>query len=368
MEIILSTAALSAGYDGKIIVDDVDISVTPGEILTMIGPNGAGKSTVLKTIIRRLEAISGSVSVMGSDIRSLSRNALARTLSSVMTDRTRPELMSCREVIEAGRYPYTGQLGILSEKDKAAVSEAMELTQTVSLADCDFSRISDGQRQRVLLARAICQEPRILILDEPTSFLDIRHKTELLDLLRELVRAKNIAVIMSIHELDLAQKISDRVLCISDGKAKRCGTPDEIFSDGCISRLYGIDRPVSGIFGSAELKAPEGETQVFVIAGGGSGTHVFRDLQRKGVPFAAGVIHENDADYFCAASLAAVLISEQAFEPVSREKAEEAIRIMDSCGKVICACSCFGTMNSENKRLLEYAVEKNYIIMEDSNG
>lgn len=158
-----------------------------------------------------------------------------------MTGRIEPELMTCGEVVESGRYPYTGRLGILSEKDRSKAAEAMELIRVSELYDVDFTCISDGQRQRVMLARAICQEPEVLILDEPTSFLDIRHKLELLSLLKKLVIEKGLAVVMSLHELELAEKISDTILCIKDGRVDRTGTPGEIFSGDYINNLYGID-------------------------------------------------------------------------------------------------------------------------------
>lgn len=126
--------------------------------------------------------------------------------------------MTCRDVVESGRYPYTGRLGILSEADREAVDEAMALTSTTELSGVDFAQISDGQRQRVMLARAMSQQPELLILDEPTSYLDIRHKLELLNTLKKLVREKNTAVLMSLHELDLALRVSDKIVCIDGGK------------------------------------------------------------------------------------------------------------------------------------------------------
>ena len=231
----VNTERLSVGYGRKVIVENIDFDVSQGEILTLIGANGSGKSTILKSILSQLEIISGSIYIDGKQIREMKRAEIAEKISAVMTERIEPELMTCGDVVESGRYPYTGRLGILSAYDIEKVREAMELVGVENLEYTPFGQISDGQRQRVMLARAIRQEPEILILDEPTSFLDIHHKIELLNILQRLVREKNLAVIMSLHELDLAQKVSDRIMCISNNKVGRIGTPEEIFSGNYIN-------------------------------------------------------------------------------------------------------------------------------------
>ena len=262
--------------------------------------------------------------------------------------------MTCEDVVSTGRYPYTGRLGILSDDDRKIVHEAMELTGVTHLADTDIRFISDGQRQTVMLARAIAQQPQVLILDEPTSFLDINNKLRLLSILKDLVRRRNIAVIQTLHELELAQRFSDKILCIAHGIADRTGTPEEIFSGSYISELYDIScGTFNMLFGTAEAQPAEGEPQVFVIGGGGSGIPVYRRLQRQGIPFAAGVIHENDVEYSTAKSLAAVLITEKAFEPISEDSVQKALEVMKKCCEVICCLNSFGTMNVGNKRLFE---------------
>lgn len=345
------------------LIDGIEISVNSGEILTLIGPNGAGKSTILKTLCRQLRKVSGAVFINGKESDKIKNRELARTMSILMTERAEPELMTCGDVVNSGRYPYTGQLGILSENDRLKAMEAMKLTSVEELADKSFSCISDGQRQRVMLARAICQEPEILILDEPTSFLDIHHKLELLSILKKLVNNKKLAVIMSMHEIELAQKISDYVVCVGSGGIDKCGIPEEIFTGEYISRLYGISpSSYNPDFGSVELECAEGTPEIFIIAGNGSGISTFRRLQRMNIPFSAGVLHENDIDYAAAKSLAAEIISEKPFEPISETNVKKAEKIMDSCGKVICCLKSFGTYNSGNKRLLKLAEEKGYII------
>ena len=351
----LRTEALSVGYGASSVVKEIALAAEPGMLLCLIGPNGAGKSTLLKTLIRQLPPLSGAVFLEEKPLDSLRERELARKSAAVLTGKPAPELMECCEVVAAGRYPYTGRLGILSEEDWRVVRESMEMTQTAELAGTDFTRISDGQRQRVLLARAICQQPRLLILDEPTSFLDLRHKLEFLELLRRLAREREIAVVLSMHELDLAQKFSDFLLCIRDGVVDRSGTPEEIFRGDYIRRLYGLTKgSYDSLAGTAEGEPVMGAPRVFVLGGGGSGIPVYRALQRKGIPFAAGVLPENDLDIPTARALAAVLITDRANEPVSRKKVEEALEALKKCDQLICT-SDFGTVNAENRRLLEAA-------------
>lgn len=237
---LISADRLSVGYSRKVIVNEIEFDVKQGEILTLIGPNGAGKSTVLKTIAGYLKRLDGTVMVGNRDMLEFSDKEMAKRLSVVLTERIRPELMTCREVVETGRYPYTGSFGLLTEKDRAVVENAIEKVSMQDYVDVDFSSVSDGQRQRVMLARAICQEPEILILDEPTSYLDIHHKIQFLEILRSLAKEKQMAVILSMHELDFAEKISDYVLCIKGGKITLSGTPDKVFTAENIMGLYDI--------------------------------------------------------------------------------------------------------------------------------
>ena len=226
------------------------------------------------------------------------------------------------------------------------------------LKDRDFTAISDGQRQRILLARAICQEPEIIILDEPTSFLDIRHKLELLAILKKMVLEKQMTVIMSLHELDLAQKISDQVICVHGDHIEKYGAPEEIFTSDYIRKLYGITRgSYNAEFGCVEMEPPAGKPEVFVIGGNGSGIPLYRKLQRQGIPFVTGVLHTNDADYQVAKELAAKVITEKPFECISESAFEEALEFMGKCGKVYCPLKDFGIMNEKNRELLKKAKE-----------
>ena len=200
------TESLSVGYAGKTLIHDINIAVERGEILTLIGPNGSGKSTILKTITKHLEKIAGVVTIENNNISKWSNKELAKRLSVMLTDRINPELMTCEQVVAMGRYPYTNHFGGLTKEDRSIVQESMRMVHAQELADRPFSDISDGQRQRIMLARAICQQPEVIVLDEPTSYLDIRHKIELLDILRKMAAENHVAVVMSLHEVDLAAK------------------------------------------------------------------------------------------------------------------------------------------------------------------
>ena len=358
-----STGDLSVGYNGKALIHDINVDIRKGEIVTLIGPNGSGKSTILKSITRQLKLIGGKVWIEGEELAALSQKRLATKMAVVLTERMKPELMTCRDVVSTGRYPYTGRLGILSEKDKEITRDAMELVRVTELRERDFGQISDGQRQRVLLARAICQEPRVLIMDEPTSFLDIKHKLDFLTLLRELVLSRDLAVVLSLHELDLAMRFSDQILCVRDGRVDRMGPPEEIFSEGYIEELYGVERgSFDALFGSVESEAVAGDPLVFVIGGGGSGIPTYRRLQRLRIPFAAGVLQQGDLDYTVARSLAAKLIGEAAYSPIGEAALREAEETMLRCRAVLCPLETFGPMNEGNRKLLDLARDRGLLI------
>ena len=357
-DVRLRTEDLSVGYNGRELIRGIALSLRPGEIMTLIGPNGAGKSTILKSVIRQLALVRGTVCLDGRDMAGLREGDVARRMSVVMTSHISPELMTCFDVAATGRYPYTGRLGILTREDREKVAQCLELVHAAELADQDFSRISDGQRQRVLLARALCQEPEVLVLDEPTSFLDIRHKLELLAILKDMVRRRRLAVLMSLHELDLAQKISDQVVCVHGDKIERQGPPEEIFTPDYMRQLYGGARgSYNALFGSLELEAVAGAPEVFVIGGGGAGIPVYRRLQRQGIPFAAGVLQENDLDFPVASALAAEVVAEKRFQPIGEASRQRAAAVMADCRRVLCPLTEFGPFNEGNRQLLRLAGE-----------
>ena len=237
MERFLHLHGLSVGYPTRKVLENIELEIEKGEILTLIGPNGAGKSTLLKSISGQLPLLAGSVLMQGQDLAKCDAKERARRIAVVLTEAVRPEYMTCREVCAAGRYPYTGRMGILRKEDEEAVDRAMARMKVEDLAERDFGAISDGQKQRVLVARALAQETPVLLMDEPTSYLDIRYRTELMETLRGLA-AEGKTILMSLHEIDLALEVSDRLLCVKEGGEVFCGTPQEVLTGERIRDLF----------------------------------------------------------------------------------------------------------------------------------
>ena len=262
-EFLCETQDLAIGYGKTPLAENIALGAKPGQILTLIGPNGAGKSTLLKTLAGQLAPLGGTVLLDGQDLTAYTGPDRARKLALMLPHTRRTELTTCFEFAAAGRIPYTGRLGILSGADRQAVQDALEIAGAAHLADRDFNCISDGQRQRVLLARAICQQPQVLLLDEPTSFLDIKGKIELLTILQKLAHEDGLAVIVSLHELDMAQKVSDAVVCVFPDHVSGVLTADEAFAPENIRALYRLsEEQYTALFGAAKPDKPKFEHYV----------------------------------------------------------------------------------------------------------
>lgn len=369
-ETLLKLQDLTVGYHGDPLISEICLEVSKGMIVSLIGPNGAGKSTILRSVMGRLKSLGGAVWLGELDCKTIGRKELAKQMSVLMTGRIDTDCMTAYDVAAMGRYPYTGTMGHLTAGDHEVVCRSMKQVGAWELREQDYATLSDGQRQRVLLARALCQEPAVLILDEPTSFLDIHYKISFMNVLQKLCREQGIGVLMSVHEIELAQQVSHKVACVGFGRVDRIGTPAEIFSDDYLEKLY--DLPTGSFHkrtGTAELEAPEGDPKLFVIAGNGTGIMTYRELQRKGIPFAAGILWENDQDHPVAMSLSCNVYSVPAFSSVSDEMIEEVKAAMTACGRVLVLLSETDMRGPAEvlKKLVQYAKEQSLLI-EETDG
>ena len=352
------TNDLTVGYNGKPLIEHIDIGIRRGGILCLIGPNGSGKSTILRSITRHLAKLGGVVSIDGKDLGGIPNRELAKKVSVVLTDRVDPELMTCWEVVSAGRYPYTNHFGRLSQEDEDIVEESMARVNALELREHRFSQLSDGQKQRVLLARALCQQPEVMVLDEPTSYLDIRHKIELLSLLRELAAERQMSVVLSLHEVDLAVKLAEVVVLVKGSTIFRYGAPEDVLDDGVLRELYDIHNGAFDLLlGSVELCGAEGEARVFVVPGAGQGAPCFRALQKRGIPFCTGILQSGDVDRAVARTLAGSVFEAEPFAPPSPEKVEAALNAVKKARCVVDSGFPLGPYNGENLELLHWAAQ-----------
>ena len=237
---MLEFKKLSAGYNKSPLQKPFSLKIKEGEIVVLIGSNGAGKSTLLKTIIREIPAVGGSVFFDGKAAPEISLKEFSKSVSALLTLSVRPELMTCRDVVASGRYPHTGRFGILSAADFQAVDEAIHIVQGEAFAQKKFSCVSDGQKQRILFARALCQNPKVLVLDEPTSYLDVKWRLELLKILREL-SGRGMTIIASMHELDLSLRLADRILCVGKSEIRELSREENECRKQILD-LYDLDK------------------------------------------------------------------------------------------------------------------------------
>jgi iron complex transport system ATP-binding protein len=238
----LRACDLAVGYrtrgERRAVLEHVNVAVENGDLVCLLGPNGIGKSTLLRTLARMQPALWGHVELSGTDMRALSQMEIARRLGVVLTERVAVDALTARRVVELGRYPHSGWFGRLTPHDRTAVERAIDAVGARHLAERDFSRLSDGERQRIMIARALAQEPVLLVLDEPTAFLDVPSRVELMALLRRLTRDDALAAVMSTHDLELALRTADVIWLVLPGGEMMTGAPEDVVLAGGITRAF----------------------------------------------------------------------------------------------------------------------------------
>ncbi len=236
----LTARALAAGYPGRRVIDGLDLEIAPGRVTMIIGANASGKSTLLGTLARLHAPLAGRVEIDGADVRGIPRRTLAQTVGLLPQHPTAPDGVTVAELVGRGRHPHRGLLQRWSAQDTARVDEAMAWTGITELAERPVGDLSGGQRQRVWIAMALAQDPRILLLDEPTTFLDLSHQLEVLDLLRELNRERGTTVVAVLHDLNLAARYADDLVVMHAGGIIAHGAPTEVMTAETIRRAFGL--------------------------------------------------------------------------------------------------------------------------------
>ena len=286
-EAALAAHSLAVGYKAgrakrRIVLQDIDLEMSRGEFVCMLGPNGAGKSTLLRTFGKMQPLLAGNVEIWGRDIDRLSGHVLARLLSAVLTERLTVGHLTAYELIGLGRYPYTGWAAGLTPRDHGIIRWAIGATRSHDLAARDVSELSDGERQRVMIARALAQQPAVMLLDEPTAFLDLPTRVEITGLLKRLTRETGLAVLMSTHDLDLALRSADTLWLITPDERVECGAPEDLILRGDLQSTFSsselhFDSDVGGF----RPRAPT-TGNALLIADGLPGMWMRRALEREG--------------------------------------------------------------------------------------
>ncbi len=365
----IKTDSLKVGYSKKIVVDNVSFTLNSGEILCVLGPNGCGKSTLIKSIIDQIKSLDGKISILGEDLHNLSPKEKAKKLSAVLTERPAPDLMTAYELVATGRYPHTNYLGKITKEDEKIIEESISLVNGEKLADKEITELSDGERQRIMIARAICQESDIMVLDEPTSYLDIRYKIELLDILKKLALEKNKTIILSLHEIELVSKIADHVMLIDEGHVFAFGSPATVINDANIQKVYNIEYgSYNSLLGSIELPKNSDVPKVYVIGGNSTGVDIYRALNKDGINFYSGILFENDLDFEVSKNLALKTLWQKPFIEISDDLIKQGMELIDTVGIIVdCAPQYIG-INKKNSELLNYAIKKEKLILSLENN
>ncbi|MBM4447447.1 MAG: heme ABC transporter ATP-binding protein [Chloroflexi bacterium] len=237
----LQLANVNLGYGKQTVLHDISFDAKPGAMLGIIGPNGSGKSTLIKGITRLIKPSSGQIFLDGTNIADMNQQDLARLVAVVPQNPALPEPFTALEVVLMGRTPHLGLLRYEGEKDLVIVQRAMEATQTLVFAERRVGELSGGERQRLTIARALAQEPKIILMDEPTANLDINYQIETLDLARQLCREQGLIVVVTLHDLNLASQYCDRLVMLSDGKIYCNGIPKVVINAQAIKEVYGAE-------------------------------------------------------------------------------------------------------------------------------
>jgi iron complex transport system ATP-binding protein len=235
---------LTLGYGDRTVIENLDLLVPPGRVTVIVGANACGKSTLLRSMSRLLAPRTGHVLLDGTDVHRIPAKQLARTLGLLPQSPVAPEGITVADLVGRGRHPHQGMFSRWSAADDVAVADALDATDTAALADRPVDELSGGQRQRVWIAMALAQQTDLLLLDEPTTFLDVSHQLEVLDLLTDLNRARGTTIVMVLHDLNLAARYADHLIALADGTVHASGSPAEVLTEETVRAVFGLDSQV----------------------------------------------------------------------------------------------------------------------------
>ncbi|MEE9174872.1 MAG: ABC transporter ATP-binding protein [Thermodesulfobacteriota bacterium] len=361
---------IACRYDAANVLENIDFSAKGGDFIGVVGPNASGKSTLLKSISKVLKPHTGVVLLNERDVHTLKSAEIAKNLAVVPQESVISFAFTALEVVLMGRTPHLNRFEMESRQDLAIAQKSMELTNTWYLAERPIDTLSGGEKQRIIIARALTQEPRVLLLDEPTDHLDINHQIEILDLIKRLSKEKEMVVIGVFHDLNIVSQYCDRLILLHKGRIFAAGGAGDVLTGENIEKVYGVkvtvkQDDISGkllIHPQRKTMIKEAKAKVHVIAGSGSAVSLMNELVDNGYKVSLGVINIGDSDYITAKALEQDIVEEKPFSPITKENYEKNLELIKQADYVILTNIPIGFANIKNLKAAGEA--QNLIIVE----
>ncbi|MGM0397115.1 MAG: heme ABC transporter ATP-binding protein [Bacillota bacterium] len=355
-------------YSAAPVIRDVSFVTAKGEFISILGPNGSGKSTLLKTLNGLYIPESGQIELLGKGLVEYKRKEIAKKVSLVPQDTSLEFEFTVEEVVGMGRHPFKSRFEKEDDSDRQLVYEAMDMTNTFDIRDRLITEISGGERQRVFIAKALAQNTEIILLDEPTSHLDINHQIDILNLLRKMNQEKGITIILVIHDINLATRYSDRIILLKKGSIISQGTPEDVITVENIQQAYGLKAAVernkyTGHISVIPLEVnrrirSELSTRIHVISGGGSGQDVINVLYQRGYNLSLGVLNAGDSDWQYGKSLKLPIAEEKPFSGISERAERRNEEMIEEADYIVMTNVPIGSGNLKNLEMAYGALKK----------
>ena len=361
---------IACRYDAANVLENIDFSAKGGDFIGVVGPNASGKSTLLKSISKVLKPYTGVVLLNERDVHTLKSAEIAKNLAVVPQESVISFAFTALEVVLMGRTPHLDRFEMESTQDLIIAQKSMELTNTWYLAERPIDTLSGGEKQRIIIARALTQEPRVLLLDEPTDHLDINHQIEILDLIKRLSKEKEMVVIGVFHDLNIVSQYCERLILLHKGRIFAAGGAGDVLTGENIEKVYGVkvtvkQDDISGkllIHPQRKRMIKEAKAKVHVIAGSGSAVSLMNELVDNGYNVSLGVINIGDSDYITAKALELDIVEEKPFSPITKENYEKNLELIKQADYVILTNIPIGFANIKNLKAAGEA--QNLIIVE----
>lgn len=376
--VVLTIDGIDCSYGSVNVLKDIQFAVNSGEFLGILGPNGSGKTTLLRSISRVLKPHKGTILIGDENIYKMKTVEVAKQLAVVPQSTPVTFDFTSLEVVLMGRNPHMPRFKMESKKDLAIARNSMELTRTWEFADRPVTELSGGERQRVIIARALTQEPKILLLDEPTTHLDISNQLEIMDLIKRLCKTKKLLIVAVFHDFNLAARYCESIILLNDGKIVAVGKSNETLTSENVRKVFSVDtivkkHPVTGFLHVIPLSRPINQQQkslsIHLICGCGTGSPLMKILKDEGYFVTAGVLNLLDTDQETAQLLKIPITSEAPFSPITEEAHTANLKMISKANVIVITPTQFGDGNLRNLNAAETALEKGIptILLEDGS-